>query len=330
VSRARGLVGRVDAYQRRRSWLGFPLAVRKRFSEDQGGHLAALIAYYGFFSLFPLLLILVTVLGFVLEGHPDLRRDVADSALANFPVVGDQLTSGDGIKGSGLALAVGIVGALWAGLGVTSAVQEAMNRVWDVPFVRRPGFLATKLRGLMLIAVLGGSLIVSTGLAGLGGAGGSGPIGAGLAVLGIALSLLVNLGLFLLTFKLTTSRDLAWRTLLPGAAVGAVLWAILQAVGGWYVSHQVQGASATYGTFALVIGLLSWIYLGAILLVYCAEINVVLARRLWPRGILYPPITDADERALRSSAEVEERIEQQDVEVRFRPEAQEREPERAP
>jgi uncharacterized BrkB/YihY/UPF0761 family membrane protein len=109
-----------------------------------------------------------------------------------------------------------------------------------------------------------------------------------------------------------------------------VLWAILQAVGGWYVSHEVQGASATYGTFALVIGLLSWIYLGALLLVYCAEINVVRARRLWPRGILYPPITDADERALRSSAEVEERIEQQDVEVRFSPEAKDREPEHAP
>src|SRR5438128_6085182 len=124
----------VDDFQQRRRWLAFPFAVFKEFGDDQAGNLAALIAYYGFFSLFPLLLVLVTVLGFVLHGHPGLQDRVLNSTLGQFPIIGDQLrTNVHSLQGSGFALAIGVGGTLYGGLGVGAAAQNAMNEVWDVP-----------------------------------------------------------------------------------------------------------------------------------------------------------------------------------------------------
>jgi uncharacterized BrkB/YihY/UPF0761 family membrane protein len=99
--------------------------------------------------------------------------------------------------------------------------------------------------------------------------------------------------------------------------VAAVAWEILQVVGGLYVNHVVRHASATYGNFALVIGLLSWLYLGAQMTLYAAEINVVGARRLWPRSLLHSPPTIGDEETLTALAKVEERLPAQEIEVRF-------------
>src|SRR5262245_36707641 len=93
VSRAEQLVRRVDRFQQRHVVLGFPWAVMQKFGNDQAGGKAALMAYYGLFALFPLLLLLATILGFVLAGDPALRQDLIDSALSNIPVIGDQLKS---------------------------------------------------------------------------------------------------------------------------------------------------------------------------------------------------------------------------------------------
>jgi YihY family inner membrane protein len=282
-------LGRFDTFQRSRPWLAFPVAVVKRFNDDRAGNLAALIAYYGFFSLFPLLLVLVSLLGIILRGDPGLRDSIVHSALAGFPVIGAQLKL-KSLGGNGLALALGLATALWAGLGVTQAAQNAMNEVWGVPKKERPNFLYSRVRGLLLLAILGSMTLASIFLSGLGTVGGS--LSGALRALGLVGSLGLNLGLFMLAFRVLTRRKLSWGDVFPGAAVGAVAWSALQAVGNYYVTHQVQHASPVYGTFAVVIGLLVWLYLGARLTLLCAEINVVRAKRLWPRSLLEPESVD--------------------------------------
>jgi YihY family inner membrane protein len=311
------ILASIDDYQRTHRWLAFPFGVFKKFGDDHAGSLAALVAYYGFFSLFPLLLVLVTVLGLVLNGHPELQSRVLGSTLAQFPVIGDQIRSNVGtLKGSGFGMVIGIGGLLWGGLGAMQAAQNAMNGVWNVPYRSRPNFIATKLRALLMLAVLGIGTLATTVLA-AAGTFGSGPQLVVRAA-GIGLSFVADVGLFLLAFKVLTDLDLRWRQLLPGAIVAAAGWTVLQAVGGYYVGHQLKGASQTYGLFAVVIGLLSWLYLQAQLTLLAAEVNVVRERHLWPRSLTGKRLTEADQRALRAYAAVEERLPIEDVEVDLR------------
>jgi membrane protein len=311
------ILRKVDAFQKRHAALAFPIAVVRKFGDDQAGNLAAVIAYYGFFSLFPLLLVLVTVLGMILRTNPDLQTRVLDSALANFPVIGTEISRNvNALEGSGVTLAVGIALTLWSGLGVIKAAQTAMNTVWNVPFEHRPNFLKSTLRALIMLGVLGVLTLASAA---------SGTIGGGstrwwLVILGLAISLVMNLFLFLLAFRVLTSENLTWSDVLPGAAVGSVAWTTLQALGGYYVSRELQGASDVYGTFAVVIGLLAWIFIGAELTLFAAEVNVVRKRHLWPRSLVQPPFTDADVEALTRYAKQEGRRPEEriDVEVQGR------------
>jgi membrane protein len=309
------LVARVDAWQRRHALGGFPVAVVKKFKEDDGPNLAALIAYYAFFSLFPLLLVFVSILGFVLEGNPSLRNDVVDTALGQIPVIGAQLRDQvHPLTGSGIGLAAGLVGALWASLGVTLAFGRAFAQIWDVPRFERPNGVKARLRGLAVLAILGVSLVAATVAAGL--ASGSG-LGAGFGaaaqrVGAIILSLAVNAVVFLATFALLTPQPRRVRDLLPGVAVAAVGGVLLQSAGTWYLTHAIAGATGTYGTFALVIGLLLWFWIGSNLLLLAAEANVVLRWHLWPRSLV-GELEEADHEALerlagRTRADPNERI----------------------
>jgi YihY family inner membrane protein len=308
----KGVLRKIDAFQKRHAAIAFPVAVVKKFGDDQAGNLAALIAYYGFFSLFPLLLVLVTILGMVLRNNPDLQRRIVDSALANFPVIGAQISRNvHALDGSGVALAIGIALFLWSGLGVIKATQAAMNTVWNVPFERRPSFLTSTLRALIMLAVLGVLTLTSAA---------AGSVGAGSAhwwslVVGLAISLVMNFVLFMLTFRILTSENLTWGDVMPGAAVGAVAWTALQAFGGYYVSHQLRGASEVYGTFAVVIGLLAWIFIGAQVTLLAAEVNVVRKGHLWPRSLVPPPFTDADVQALTRYAKQEDRRPEERIDV---------------
>lgn len=310
--RVKQAVGRIDRYQRKHTWLGFPLGTAKKFGEDQAGNLAALISYYTFFSLFPLLLALVTILGFALSGNPELQREIVDSAMSQFPVIGDQIRDNIGsLSGNWPALIIGLGGALWAGMGAVDAAQNAMNSVWDVPIREKPNMLKRRARSLLMLFVLGGGLLATAVLSTLTSSVGGLP---GLLRLSMPLAaLVVNTGVFLVAFKVLTQRDLSWGVLLPGAAVAGVAAAVLQGVGGLIMERNLQGASQTYGTFAVVIGLLTWLYIQAQVTIFAAEINVVRARKLWPRALVPDHLTDADRRALQQHAQVEERIEAQDT-----------------
>jgi YihY family inner membrane protein len=318
----RRIPGTIDRFQQRHPVVAFPLAVRQKFADDQGGFLAASVTYYAFFSIFPLLLVLVTLLGYALQSDPSLQHRVLNSALADFPVIGPQLqTNVHSLRGSVWALIVGISVAVWAGTGVALALENALDHIWGVPIRRRANPVYARLRALLWIVALGGITLVGTVL---GSASAFATYGPAARVLALLISLGMNLVVFLAVFRVLTSHSPSWRDVLPGAIVAAVSWEVLQAAGGYIVDRQLRHASSTYGVFAIVIGLLSWIYLAANVTLISAEINVVHARRLWPRSLSLlgeQALTDGDAEALRQRAGVEERRTDEDIRVAFDPPA---------
>jgi len=257
--------------------------------------------------------VFTTILGFVLQGNDTLYDDVRNSVLGQFPVVGDQLHSGQ-LSGKATALVLGLITALWAGLGVTMAAQRAFDRVWAVPFKDRPNFVHSRLRGLLLLICLGIMFVASAAATTLA----TTVFGGALAKIGgYAITLGVNFCLYVLAFRFLTSAIIPTRSLWLGAGVGALFLSVMQLVGTIYVKRVISHASNTYGTFATVIGLLVWLHLIAQLTLYAAEINVVVVRRLWPRSLFGPPDEPADRETLRALAKVEERHEGEQVEVHF-------------
>jgi len=278
-----------DEYQQTKPALALPLGIVKKFGDDEGGSMVSLIAYRAFFSLFPLLLLMTTILGYVLAGNEELRKEVVNGTLSQFPIIGNQLKGGE-LTGSGIALAVGIVGSVLAGIGVVLETESTFNRCWGVPKSAERGFVGSRLRAIALLVVLGGLAVVSTVIGGLA-TGGADFLGAGGKVVGILVATVLNLFVFGAVFRLLTTDTVETRALIPGVVVATIGWEVLQLVGGWYISHEVKNASAVYGTFALVIGLLAWIHLGAMFVVLGAETNVVRTRKLWPRPMFGPPGT---------------------------------------
>jgi YihY family inner membrane protein len=254
------------------------MATVQRFRRDRAGKLGALIAYYGFLSLFPLLLVFVTVASWVLAGHPDWQDRLVDSALAQFPVIGDQLRDNVGeLHGSAVALALGIVVAVWAGLGVAQAIQDALATIWGTPAERRRGFVHSRVRSFTVLLAIAVGVVATAVLTGLVGLLHATPVVAQLAAL--AMSYLVALLLFLVTFRVLTPGSPSTRDVAPGAAFAAVGWVVLQLAGALLLDRQVRHASALYGVFGLVIGLLTWLHLQAQISTFGAEINATLRDR---------------------------------------------------
>ncbi|HEX3829321.1 MAG TPA: YihY/virulence factor BrkB family protein [Sporichthyaceae bacterium] len=304
-----------------------PIAVAYKFAEDDGGYLAALITFYGFVSLFPLLLLLTTALGFLLHGDRHLQQQLLDSALHQFPIIGEQIGGNvRAVHGSLLAAAIGLTIALLGALGVAQAVQYTLDTVWAVPRARRPGPVHSRLRSLWLLVVGGLGVAATTALSGLS-AGASRydtGAGAGLRTVAVIVGVALNAGLFLAVFRMLTARHVSTRQVVPGAVTAAVGWQLLQWVGTWFVSHELRGASGSYGIFGVVLGLLGFLYLAATLVVLCAELNVVLAHRLWPRALLAPfaddaELTAADRRAYTSYAQAGRHKAAQRIRVTYGP-----------
>jgi len=312
-------VRRADRFQQRHTVLAFPWAVMQKFGNDQAGGKAALMAYYGLFALFPLLLLLATILGFALAGNPALRDQIINTAVGKIPVVGDQIGSEvHPLEGNTTALVIGIVGTIYGSLGIGFAAQNAMNTVWNIPYVRWPNIFKRYLRTFGVIGLLGLGVLSSTALTIFATAIAN---GVAATVFGVAGALVVNLGLFLLAFMVLTAEPLGPRDVAVGVICAAVFWQTLQLIGTWYVARELAQASATYGVFAIVITLLSWLYLGSQLTLLAAEINVVLRYRLWPRSVTQPPLTRADRLTLARLAQMEVRRPEQVVTASFTGEA---------
>ena len=302
-------VERLDGFQRRHPALGFPLAVLYKFVDDQGIYLAALITYYGFLSLFPLLLLLASAVGFLLQNDPVWQARVIDSTISQFPIIRDELADPKGLQGSTAAVVVGGLIALYGALGVAQAIQNAMNAAWAVPRNRRPNPIRARLRSLLLLLTAGLAVLAATVLSGIvSSASAYGIEPSGLLRVGATVaSIVLNAMVLVIVFRVATARPLRKRDVLLGAFIAAVLWQLLQLFGTAYVGYIFKGASTTYGVFALVFGLLAWIFLAALSLVVCVELNVVRAKRLYPRALMTVftdnvDLTEADKQAYADAA----------------------------
>ncbi len=281
----KGLIRRVDDVQRGHRWTAFLVGVVRKFADDRAGRLASVIAYHGFFSVFPLLLVFVSVTGFVLRGREDLQQRLLESALATFPIVGTEIAqSVHETTGSPLAIAVGLGLALWSGLAVVSATQGALNDVWGVSPDARPSLIPRLMRGLLMLVSFGIALTISAVLATFGSSGGW--LSPAMKTASLIGSFAVNVALFLIAYRILTVVDVPILGRLPGAVVAGGGWTLLLTIGSWFVDRQVRGASDVYGVFAVVLGLLVWMNLGAQILLLGAEVNVVRARHLWPRSLV--------------------------------------------
>jgi membrane protein len=316
----RDMIDWLDRLQRRSRAAGFVIAVLYKYVDDQGSYLAALITYYAFLSLFPLLLLLTTVLGVVLAGHPGLQQEIINSAVSQLPLIGDQLGQPHRLSGGAPAVIIGVLGALYGGLGVGQAVQNAMDTLWAVPRHKRRDPLRSRLRTLVLLGVLGTALVGTTVIS----AGGHVSDALGVpASFGIAvLCVLLNTGVCLLAFRLSTARPVTFREVAPGAVTAAVVWQLLQWFGAGYVARVIDSASATNSVFALVLGLLAFLYLVSVTLVMCAEINVVRVDRLFPRALLTPftddvTLTAGDRKTYSGQAKAQKAKDFEDIKVTF-------------
>ena len=313
------LARKADTAQQGVRPIAFAVGVFKKFGDDRGGSLAALLTFYGFLSLFPLLLLLVTILGFFNGSEHSFVQRVENSAFSQFPVVGTKLSSNiHGLQGrSVFGLIVGILFVLWGSQGALQTAQYAQAEIWNIPGVNRPSFWARLGRTGLMMLVLGLFLLASTVLAGVVTIGHH---GAWAVVGAVAVSLIVNVGLFVVAFRLLTPKQIPWKDMVPGALVGAVGWTVLQYIGGVLVEHSLRNTSKEYGTFALVLGLISFLFLAAQVTLYAAEVNVVRVRHLWPRGMVQPPLTVADKEVLSSIALEGKRRPEQYVSTGFRAE----------
>ena len=318
------LVDRVDAWQRRRRAVGIPIAVVYKFFDDQGGYLASVITYYAFIAIFPLMLIGASVLGFVLQGHPDLQQQILTSALSQFPIVGDQLGRPEGIRGSTSAVIIGAVTAMYGIIGLGQAAHNAINVCWAVPRNIRLNPIISRLRSLVWIVGAGLALVFIAVIT---------SVGSHLDVLGkdfstevhglaVLVSVLVNAFVLALMMRLSTPRNERLRDVLPGAALIAVLWQLLQLLGGAYVEHVVKKANEMNAVFAVVLGLVALIYIATVLAMLGLEVNVVLVKRLYPRALLTPftdavQLTDADKRVYREYAQAQRHKGFEQIEVSF-------------
>ena len=285
---------RADDFQQKHKPLAIAIATFKKFSEDQSTGLASQIAFWAFFSIFPLFLVLVTLLGFFLPSGT--KNDVLGNVSQMFPLIDPSSTGSLG--GSWWALIIGILTALWSGTGVVRTIQTAFNSVWEVPMKERPKLVEQVGRSVLVLGTLGVGLVITTLISGLvtGTANGL-HIGWAGQLLGYVITIALDVGLFVAAYRILTDRDVSVRDVLPGAVFAGVVFWILQQLSSFIISSRLQSAGSTYGTFATVIVILWWFYIQGIVSMLGAQLNVVLKEHLYPRGLVGVPDTEADKRA---------------------------------
>src|SRR4051812_49319998 len=299
-TKAKRAANRLDELQQRHPQLGYPIAVFRKYSDDQASNLANLLAYWAFFSMFPLLLVGITIMGFVGIGSGTFKQ-----VLTTLPLIGPGIQSQNGLTGNPVALVLGILTALWSGLAVFNTAQTAFDSVWEVPVAERPGFVSKLVRSLKALVVLGVGFVVTLGLSGVATGGDAIRVHLPLILrLGVGLvTIALDIFGFCLAYTFLTKRDLTFREVLPGAVFAGVLFFLLQLGGTALVTHGAQGHTGATGSIATVLGMLWWFSLQGQAVLYGAEINVVKVEQLWPRGLVDAPDTEADERAYSAYAE---------------------------
>jgi len=295
-----GLKERVDSYQQSHRRPGIAFAMLKKYSEDQSSNMAAMIAFWAFFSIFPLMLALVTILGYVLPAGT--RMTVLQHVASYIPLLDPSTLHG--LTGSWWPILVGLLTALWSGMSVTKTTEQAFNSVWEIKMVDRPGFADKLKHSLLALGTIGVALVISVIISGFATGTSSGVnLGWWGRLIGYAISIALDVGIFIAAFRLLTAKDVGIRDVLPGAILSGLVFWILQEVSSFIISNRLQSAQSTYGNFATVIVMLWWFYLQSQVTLLGAQLNVVLKERLHPRSLAGKPETEADHRALEAYAE---------------------------
>jgi YihY family inner membrane protein len=309
------LIRRVDRWQQRHVASAFIFGVIKKYGDDNGGQLVASLSHTAFVSLFPLLLVLTTILGIVAAGNPALRHEVTSAVAGQFPVISHQLSHNvhQLRRVSVIGFVVGLLIALWGSSGLAQSGMFAMAQVWNLPGLHRPGYWQRLGRAGLFLLVLAAGVVVTTLLTSFGTFGNTSLL---LTIAAEILAAAANVAMYVIGFRVLTPKTVSLRKLIPGAVVAGLGWTVLQAVGTELVKHFLHSDSV-YGIFAIVLSLVAWIYLVVEITIYAAEVNVVLDRKLWPRSIVQPPLTGADRRALSLQALAERRRGEQRVAVTY-------------
>ncbi|KHL18966.1 UNVERIFIED_CONTAM: ribonuclease BN, partial [Mumia flava] len=299
------VVGKFDRYQREHPVIGFPLAVVYKFFDDQSNYLAATVTYYAFVAIFPILLIGSSVLGFFLQNDPELRDQILDTAVASFPIINTQIASTEGLEGSTWAVVAGALTALYGILGLGQSAQNAINVAWAVPRNSRPNPFLGRGRSLVMFSMAGLVLVAIAGVTAF--LSGSSELLFDESFTWV--DLLIRAGVvivsglaFTVLFRFASARAHSFQAAAPGAFALALMWQLLQIGGAAYVQHVIGAASNLNQIFAVVLGMLGLIYIGAVMGLFGVQINVVLTKRLYPRALLTPftdnvQLTRADRRA---------------------------------
>lgn len=315
MQRLQKLLQTIDTFQRKHGFLGFPYAVIKKYGDDEAGYQAALLTYYGFLSLFPLLLVLTTVVGLLGSQHDHLKHVIIDATTDYFPTLGSQLSEHVGsLHKSGLALAVGLLFTLYGARGVADAFRHGINHLWRIPKVRRTGFPLAVLRSLAIVILGGAGFILAAVIAGYAVTAGH---GFWFHALSVALDLIILFWVFLFLIKVSLPIHVSFREIEAGAAAAAIGLVVLQNAGSYLLLHQLKNLNALYSNFALVLGLLFWIYLQAQIIYYAIEVASVRAQKLWPRSLTGKALTVADKRAYSRQAKKEKQVVQEDISTQF-------------
>jgi YihY family inner membrane protein len=310
------IVKKIDGWQQRCKPVAFLYAVVKKYGEDNGGYQAALLTYYGFLSLFPLLLVLVTVLQLWFHNNPAVQAEVGTSVGHFFPLLGQQLEKQiHSMRGAGAGLAIGLLITVYGARGAADAFRFALDNMWQVPKNKRAGFPKNIVRSLAIIAAT------------IAGFAATAVVSAFTAQLGhsVYTKILANvLGFLILTFvlgyayRIATSGRIRYRFMLLGASIAAFIMQLLLSFGSVLLARELQRLDGVYGTFAIVLGLFFWMYLLAQVVIYAAEVDTVRHFHLWPRSLSGKLRTDADKHAYRLYAQSEKYIEKENIGVRFR------------
>ncbi len=309
-------VHRLNHWQQRHKKAAFTYAVIKKFGDDEAAYQGALITYYGFLSLFPLLIVGTSFVEIISTNHPHLQARMINAISSYFPGFGNQLQQHvGGAHRTGLALVIGLLVALYGARGGAAAIQHALNHIWLVPRRKRAGFPLAPLKSLSIIVVAGVGLIAAAVLSGYATSLNHSAL---FKIVPSLISMLLLYGVFLFVYRVgTESSDMKFKDLALAAAISAVGIQILQTIGGYYVTHELKSLSSLYGTFALVLGLLAWIYLQAQLMLYAVEISTVRALKLWPRSLESNELTDGDRRAYSLHAKKEHLVKSEEIDVAY-------------
>jgi membrane protein len=313
-----GLVERVrdwaDALQRRHHVLGFPFAVVKKYGDDDGIRHAALLTYYGFLSIFPLLLLVTVVVTALLQGNPDLRAELIDAIVPKElqTTVTNALAA---LPTSGVPLVIGVVGLVLSGLGIVFSGYHTLNHVAAVPHRLRHEFFPRYVRIVVML------LLLVVGVAGVGvltvAAGALPDVAGGSRIAAFAGNVAIVFLLLWVATELLLPHRARLRIVWPAALIGALMIAGVLTFGAVVVPPLIARSGPVYGSFATIVAFFTIIFLTSQVLVFAGEVAIVRRRRLWPRSLDTTKPTDADQRALSALARVQERIPVERVQARF-------------